>query len=154
MRKVISALFGLCILLAVAWPSSLWADSASVPDWVRNASTQAFPAYPADTNAVVLLAQEDMTVTAPGDYVEHQRRVVKILRPDGRDEGRLRVHLGHEEKLLSLRAWTIDKTGRQYELREKDFEEQNPYYHSFYDDIRYRTARAPSMSPSSTAPCR
>jgi hypothetical protein len=148
MPKATRTWVGLCVLLLTS-SSFSWADSVSVPDWVRQANSETLPAYPADTNAVVLLAQEDMTITAPGDYVEHRRHVVKILRPDGRDEGKLWVHLGHEEKLVSLHAWTIDKTGRQYELKEKDFEEQNPYYHSFYDDIRYRTAKAPSSEAGS-----
>ncbi len=147
MLRASRALLGASIMLLAN--QFLWADSANVPDWVRQASSQSLPSYPADTNAVVLLAQEDMNVTAPGDYVEHHRRVVKILRPDGRQEGRLWVHLGHEEKLLSLHAWSIDKTGREYELKEKDFEEQNPYYHSFYDDVRYRTAQAPSSEAGS-----
>jgi Domain of Unknown Function with PDB structure (DUF3857)/Transglutaminase-like superfamily len=146
MHKGIRTLLSLSILL-LGGCLAVWADSA--PEWVKQASAQTLPTYPADTNAVVLLSDEDMSITAPGDYVDHRRRVVKILRPDGREEGKLWIHLGHEEKLLSLHAWSIDKTGREYELREKDFTEQNPFYHSFYEDIRYRTARAPSSEPGS-----
>jgi transglutaminase-like putative cysteine protease len=134
-------------LLFLACCNPLWA--VSVPDWVHQAASQTLPSYPPDTNAVVLLAQEEMTVTAPGEYVQHYRHAVKILRPDGRDEGSLWVHLGHEEKLLSLHAWSIDKTGREYELKEKDFQERSPYSDSLFSDIRYRTVLAPSPEPGS-----
>jgi hypothetical protein len=128
--------------------SPLWA--VAVPDWVHQAASQTLPSYPADTNAVVLLAEKDDTVTSPGEYVEHYRHAVKILRPDGRDKGTLWVHLGHGEKLLYLHAWAIDRTGREYELKEKDFQEQSPYAdEAFYDDVRYRIAKAPSPEPGS-----
>ncbi len=146
MHKAIKALAGSGLLL-LACCTPLFA--VSVPDWVRQAASQTLPSYPPDTNAAVLLTDENVTVTSPGEYVEHYRHAVKILRPDGRNEGRLGVYLGHGEKLLYLHAWTIDKTGREYELKEKDFGERNPYSDSFYDDVRYRTVQAPSPEPGS-----
>ncbi len=59
----------------------------SVPDWVRTAAQQALPSYPPETNAVVLLEDITYTVAPDGSAVEHYRHVVKILRPQGRDEG-------------------------------------------------------------------
>jgi len=148
MRKVVKALLSVGIGLLLTCCTPAWA--VSVPDWIRQASSQTLPGYPADTNAVVLFAEEDDSVTSPGEYVEHFRRVVKILRPDGRNEGALWVYLGHGEKLLSLHAWSIDKTGREYELKEKDFQETSPYDNEiFYDDVRYRTVKAPSPEPGS-----
>jgi hypothetical protein len=135
----------LCLLLLTCC-CPLWA--VSVPDWVHQAAGQTLPSYAPDTNAVVLLTDESDTVSNPGEYVEHYRHVVKILRPDGRNEGTLWVYLGHGEKLLSLHAWSIDKTGREYELKEKDFAEQSPYDNEdFYDDVRYRTVKVPSPDP-------
>ena len=144
MRKVTEALIFAGIVLFAA--STARAD-VSVPDWVRQAASQTLPSYPPDTNAVVLLSDESDTVTGPGEYVEHTRRVVKILRPDGRSEGHLQVYLSNKEKALSLHAWTIDKSGREYELKEKDFAEQSPYTEMFYEDIRFRTLQAPSPEP-------
>src|SRR5882757_3645201 len=148
MRKAVKALrsAGIGLILTCCTP----AFAVSVPDWIRQASGQTLPSYPPDTNAVVLFAEEDDAVTSPGEYVEHFRRAVKILRPDGRNEGALWVYLGHGEKLLSLHAWSIDKTGREYELKEKDFGETSPYDNEiFYDDVRYRTVKAPSPEPGS-----
>src|SRR5271154_5881832 len=63
----------------------------SVPDWVRSAAEQKLPAYPPETNAVVLLDDTSYSVAPNGQATEHYRRVVKILRPAGRDEGDIEV---------------------------------------------------------------
>jgi len=136
-RKAVGPVFAALIL---AWP----AGAISVPDWVRQAASQPAGSYAPDTNAVVLLDATDDTVTGPGEFVEHYRRVVKILRPDGRDEGDLEVYLDHGEKLLSLHAWSLDSAGREYEVKEKDFNEVSPYGDGDYSDIRIRTATAPA----------
>ena len=139
------------LLLAVSWLTAgcIPLHAASIPDWVRQAASQTLPSYPPDINAVVLLRDETDTITGPGEYVEHYRRVVKILRPDGRNEGNLSVYLGQKQKLLSLRAWSLDKTGREYELKEKDFADRAPYADDLYDDIHFRTATAPAAEPGS-----
>ena len=135
-------------LFPLAATDSAVAD-VSVPDWVRQAASQTLPSYAPDTNAVVLLADESDTVTSPGEYIEHSRRVVKILRPDGRNEGNLSLYLRQKEKLQFLHAWSIDKTGREFEIKEKDFTEANPYGEDFYDDYHLRTAKAAVPEPGS-----
>jgi len=122
---------------------------AAVPDWMRQAMAQPPATYPPDTKAIVLLDATDNTITGPGECVEHYRRVVKILRPDGRDEGDLGVYLEHQEKLLSLHAWSVDSSGHEYELKDKDFIEKSPYADDFYSDIRYRMATVPASAPGS-----
>ena len=61
---------------------------AAVPDWMREAASQTLPTYPPDTDAVVLLDDSGITIQAPGEYIEHYRRVVKILRQEGNEEQR------------------------------------------------------------------
>jgi hypothetical protein len=100
MRKATKNRQYLCLAMFFALCTPLWA--VSVPDWVHQAASQTLPTYPPDANAVVLLAQEDDSVNSPGEYVEHVRRAVRILRPEGRDQGTIWVYLGHGEKLLSL----------------------------------------------------
>lgn len=124
----------------------LW---AATPDWVRLAASQPSSKYEPDTNAVVLLDSTEDTVSGPGEYVEHYRRVVRILRPEGRTEGNLAVYLGHQEKLLSVHAWTIDPSGHDYDVKDKDFLERNPYSEELYSDFHFRTATAPAALPGS-----
>jgi hypothetical protein len=123
--------------------------SANIPDWVRQAAAQTLPDYDPETNAVVLLDDITYTVTASGEYTEHYRRVVKILRPEGRLQGDWSLYLRGQEKLLSLHAWTLDGSGREFELKEKDFMELSPYSYALYDDIHLRTAAAPAANPGS-----
>ena len=121
----------------------------SVPDWVLQAASQTLPSYPPDTNAVVLLREETITVIGSGEYIKHYRQVIKVLRPDGREWGALYVQLGEKYKLQGLHAWSIDKTGHEFELKEKDFEERAFSSYELYSDIRYRMAKAPASDPGS-----
>ena len=147
MRPATRTLAFLCLAFLGWHGSPLWA--VSVPDWVKQAASQTLPSYPSDSNAVVLLEEESDTVTGPGEYVEHHRRVVKILRPNGRNEGDLRVYLRQKEKLVSLHAWSIDKSGHEFELKDKDFIDATPYTEFFYSDIHTRFAKAPVPEPGS-----
>lgn len=138
------------IALAIALFSSLPSFACvNVPDWVRQAAAQPLGTYPPETKAVVLLDQTDYTVAAPGDYIEHSRWIVKILRPDGREEGNLGVDLSRGEKVNYLHAWTLDASNHEYELKQKDFVEKSFPSFVLYEDIRFLTATAPSAGPGS-----
>lgn len=133
--------FGLC--------GTAPAGGVNVPDWVRQAAGQPLGTYPPETKAVVLLDQTDYTVTAPGDYIEHSRWVVKIQRPEGRDEADLSIQLRQGEKLNYVHAWTIDRSAHEYELKQKDFAEKSLLSFELYSDIRILTAKAPAADPGS-----
>ena len=120
---------------------------AAAPTWVRTAAAESLPKYEPDTKAVVLLDEVTYTVTGPDEFVEHHRRAVRILRPEGRDEGEFAVDFHDKEKVVALRAWTIDKTGHEYELKEKDFAERGMFDFDLYSDIRLRMATAPAADP-------
>lgn len=98
---------------------------------------------------MVLLDEVSYTVTSPDEYIEHHRGVVKILRPDGRGEGNFAVSFRQKEKVTSLHAWSIDKAGHEYELKEKDFDERGLFDFELYNDIRLRTVTAPAANPDS-----
>jgi len=146
MRRATKLLW--CALFCTLASPWLWAGVA-IPDWMREASKQALPAYPADTNAVVLLSETTYRVLSPGEYEEHARRVVKILRHEGRREGTLTVYGRKGQKVHSLHAWTIDKEGKEFELKDKDFAEAALDEDSLYSDIRARIAQAPAADPGS-----
>jgi hypothetical protein len=122
---------------------------ATVPDWLRAAADAPLPRYEADTNAVVLLDEVSFVVSSPDEYEEHYRRAVRILRPEGRDQADFSVHFRQKEKVISLHAWCIDKSGREYELKDKDFAERGLFDFELYNDIRLRTATAPAAAPGS-----
>jgi transglutaminase-like putative cysteine protease len=119
----------------------------NVPDWVRQAAAETLPSYPPDTDAVVLLDDTTDTLNSPGEVTEHYRRVVRILRPAGRDYAHLSSGFRKDEKLNSIHAWSIDPAGHEYELKDKDFAESSSFDESLYSDIRLRVATAPAADP-------
>src|SRR3954468_3899399 len=132
------------VLLCIA-PS--W---ATIPDWVRQAATATLPVYEPDTNAVVLLDDINVRILSPTEYSEHYRRVIKILRPEGRDEADLAVYLQGKEKLHSIHCWSFDRSGREFELKDKDFFERGAFFgFDLYNDVRMRTGRCPGADPGS-----
>ncbi|MBV9342035.1 MAG: DUF3857 and transglutaminase domain-containing protein, partial [Acidobacteria bacterium] len=136
-------------LIASALFESAQLGAATTPEWVREASLKPLGSYPAETKAVVLLSQTDYTVTGDGEYVEHSRRMARILRPEGRAWGDLLVDLRQGEKLNSIHAWTVDRYGREYEFKQKDFTERSLSSDELYSDIRFLNAQATSTDPGS-----
>jgi Domain of Unknown Function with PDB structure (DUF3857)/Transglutaminase-like superfamily len=138
-----SIVFGVALLLAAV------RAQAVLPDWMVQAKNQSLPTYPPDTDGVVLLDDTTYVVTSPSEYVEHYRKVVKILRPEGREAGEFFVHFRGHEKVLSQHAWSVDKDGREYEVKDKDFVERGVAGYELYDDVKFRTARVPAANPGS-----
>lgn len=123
---------------------------AVTPDWVRQASAQTLPAYDAETNAVVLLDEVSITVLSQNDFVEHYRWAVKILRPEGRNEADLAVHFRGQEKVRSVHCWALDRSGKEFELKDKDFLERGVSFgYELYNDVRMRAATCPGADPGS-----
>ena len=136
-----------CFLLATAL-LLVASCHASTPDWVRVAAASTLPAYTPETNAVVLLDDVNVRVLSPTEYLEHYRRVVKILRPEGRDEADLLVYLEGKEKLHSIHCWSFDRSGKEFELKDKEFTERGVFFgFELYNDVRMRTGTCPGQTP-------
>ena len=122
--------------------------SDSVPDWVRTAAQQKLPTYPPETNAVVLLDETTYTVAPDGSAVEHYRYVVKILRPQGREEGIVGVPFDKDSKILSMHVWSIGPDGHEYAVKDNEMVELGyPGQGNFFDDLKVRIAKAPGRDP-------
>ena len=139
-------LFGLCLLSPLR---SLAKES--LPDWVRAAIAQPLPSYPSETKAVVLLNDITYTVAPDGTAIEHARTVIRILRPQGRDEGLVYVPFDKDRKILSMHVWSIDPDGHEYTLKDKELVEFGyPGQGNLYEDIRVRAAKPPGRDPGGT----
>jgi hypothetical protein len=139
-----------CAVLLLGFTLPAHAKTDSVPDWVRTAAAQTIPPYPADTNAVVLLDDTTYRVDPDGRAVEHCRRVVKILRPQGRDEGIIHVNFDKDTKILSMNVWGIGPDGHEYAMKDKDFVDAGfPGMEGAFEfaDVKFRVARAPGNDP-------
>jgi Domain of Unknown Function with PDB structure (DUF3857)/Transglutaminase-like superfamily len=120
----------------------------SVPDWVRAAAQQKLPVYSPETNAVVLLEDTIYTVAPDGSAIEHYRRVVKVLRPQGREEGIVAVPFDKDSKILSMHVWSIGPDGHEYAVKENEMIEVGyPGQGNFFMDLKVRAANAPGRDP-------
>lgn len=137
-----SVLFG-CLFSAMP---ALAKDS--VPDWVRAAAAQPTPSYSPETKAAILLEDTTYTVAADGTATEHLREVIKILRPQGRDDGLVAVPFDKDQKLVSLHVWSIGPDGHEYTVNDKEMIEAGyPGQGNLYEDERIRAANPPGRDP-------
>jgi hypothetical protein len=104
---------------------------------------------PDTTKAVVLLDDETYTVDAKGQAVIHEREVVKILRPQGREYAHPVVSYDKDSKILSLHAWSIDPAGHEYAVKDNEMREVSPPGEGgqLYDDVKFKVADPPGRDP-------
>ncbi len=120
------------------------------PGLGQDCRTADAPALPETTKAVVLLDDETYTVDAKGQAVEHVRKVVKILRPQGRDDAYPSVWYDKDSKMLSLHAWSIDPAGHEYAVKDNEMVEGSPPgegNNQYYEDIKFKVAAPPGRDP-------
>ncbi len=136
-------------VLLLAMPGArAWGFSDHVPDWVKAAASQTPPTMQPSAKAVVLLSDTTYTVGSDGRAVEHVRRVVKILRPQGREYGEPMVWFDKDSKLLSMHVWSIDAAGHEYALKDSDMTEFSPPSEGIlYSDVKARVASPPGRDP-------
>ena len=146
LRRAQLHLFVSALLPLLAVPSCAAKDS--VPDWVRTAAAQKLPAYSAETNAVILLDDTTYTVAPDGTAVEHSRTVLKILRPQGRDEGLVTIPFDNDSKILSMHVWSIGPDGHEYAVPDKEIVEFGASGGGvLYEDVRFKAAKPPGRDP-------
>jgi transglutaminase-like putative cysteine protease len=116
------AVAGMALLMGVvpASAGSLFGSSQPVPDWVKTAAQEKLPEFHGNPKAVVLLDETTYTVDEKGQAIEHVRRVVKILRPQGRDFGYPSVWYDKDSKVLAFHVWSIDPAGHDYSLKDNE----------------------------------
>lgn len=147
-RKTRRHSFAFAILVLTIAAPVCFGRQESVPDWVRAAVAQKLPAYSDATNAVVLLDDTTYSVTPDGQATEHYRRVVKILRPQGRDDAVVAVPFDNDTKVLSLHVWSIGPDGHEYALKNNEIVEYGyPGQGNLFEDDKVKVALAPGRDP-------
>jgi len=123
--------------------------SQPVPDWVKTAAQAKLPEFHGNPKAVVLLDETTYTVDQKGQAVEHVRRVVKILRPQGRDYGYPAVSYDKDSKVLSMHVWSIDPAGHDYTVKDSEILDvgQPGEGGELYSDEREKVADPPGRDP-------
>ena len=135
------------LLLTAALAASAGWCRGGVPDWFRAATRVSLPTYPEAAHAVVLLDENQTTVKDTGDMETVYRRVIKILRPEGREHGTMAVNFDKDTRLAYLKGWSISARGEEYEVKEKDAIETALFAESLYSDLRHKLLSLPAVEP-------
>ena len=123
-----------------------------VPDWVRAAAALQTPDLPKDTDAVFLLEETTYTVAADGTMVHHVRKVVRVLRPQGRKYGEMFAGFNGSSKLRYMHLWSIGADGKEYALKDNELNEVGTGEgFELYSDGRARGGKAPAMDVGAVA---
>jgi Domain of Unknown Function with PDB structure (DUF3857)/Transglutaminase-like superfamily len=116
-RKAGQALAVLALFFfAVSTPTG----AGDAPQWMHALVSAPLPEHDEKTNAVLLLAEDTFTVQGNGKMKRIERRVYKILRPDGRKYGTAYANFDSETKINSMHGWCIPAQGKDYEVKEKE----------------------------------
>jgi hypothetical protein len=147
-RRALSALVVAILSFGVTLPRCV-ASSNALPDWVLEAAgTALLPRYSPDTKAVILLDDDLITVGPDGRATERERKVVKILRPQGREYAKVVAWYSKDNKLNFFHAWSIGPDGHQYSIKDEDVhDEALGEWGILYNDIRGKVVHAPGSDP-------
>lgn len=140
-------IFALVAVLGVL-PATAFGDSA--PEWMRAAAQQKLPEYDKDTSAVILLDETQTTVHDNGQIETLHRMAIRLLRPEAkREHGGVDVPFDKDEKVLSLKAWTIEPNGHEIAVGDKDVVEHGYLSDLEYLDVREKSLPYPEANPGS-----
>ena len=100
--------------------ASWFSKGQPVPDWALEAAKTKTPDYAKDAPAVILYDEFVETIDDNGRAVERERRVKRILKPQGRDIS-CNVQYDEDTKINYFRAWTIAADEKTYQAQDADF---------------------------------
>ncbi|MGA8501274.1 MAG: DUF3857 and transglutaminase domain-containing protein [Candidatus Sulfotelmatobacter sp.] len=115
---------GLLLVGCVVACIVIWAPRAAAggdaPPWMHVLVNTPLPSYDEKTDAILLYSEINVTVISSEKMRTQVREAYKILRPNGRDHGTVKVPFDAQSKINSLHGWCIPAQGKDYEVKEKD----------------------------------
>src|SRR5262245_17860421 len=114
-RTLTLALAVLTCLLTCSLP----ARAGDAPPWMHNVVNAPLPVHDEKTDAVLLYSETNVYVFSADKIKTVERRVYKILRPEGREYGTVFVSFRSPgEKINNMHAWCIPSQGKDYEVKD------------------------------------
>jgi len=104
---------------ALAWTPRA-AAGGDAPQWMHALVNAPLPSYDEKTDAVLLYSETNVTVISTDKMRTQVREAYKILRPEGRHHGTVKVPFDAQTKVNGLHGWCIPVQGKDYEVKEKD----------------------------------
>lgn len=143
---------GLLAVLPVALCMFAMAPQAAArgdaPQWMHTLVGATTHSYDEKTDAVLLYSEINVTVFSEDKVRTHVREAYKILRPEGRERGTVRVHFDPTRKIANLHGWCIPAQGKGYEVKDKDtFEVSANQGFELYSDEKFRVLQIPAPEP-------
>src|SRR5271165_1140119 len=124
------------------------AAGGDAPQWMHTLVGATTPSYDEKTDAVLLYSEINVTVFSEDKVRTHVREAYKILRPEGRERGTVRVHFDPTRKIANLHGWCIPGQGKDYEVKDKDtFEVSANQGFELYSDEKFRVLQIPAPEP-------
>ncbi len=134
--------------------AGMFGKSQPVPQWGLDAYKTHVPDYAKDAAAVILFDEYLETVDSNGRAVERERRVKRVLKPQGRGEVTCDVDYDVDEKINYFRVWTIAADEKQYQAQDTDFtEEGDTGVPIMLSTRKVRVAHPPAVDVGSTIVC-
>lgn len=137
----------LFVFLALA-PRPAFAGDA--PAWMHALTTAPLPPHDEKTDAVLLYSEEILIVQSNGKLKEIDRSAYKILRPGGRNFGKVSIPFDADSRVTSIRGWCIPAQGKDFEVKDKDATERgysDVEGGELITDIRVKTISIPASEP-------
>jgi hypothetical protein len=136
------------VLIAVAFV--LPARAADVPPWLADAAVAPVPAHSAETEAVVLLDEQNTKVNLRGVITSNCRRAVMVLRQGGIEEARrLMLVSAYDTKIVSMTGWNLTQGRKTLKVTTKDVVETGLAPDTLYTDISMKILALPSVETGS-----
>ena len=112
-------LAGCMFACTLAWTPRA-AAGGDAPQWLHALVNAPLPSYDEKTDAVLLYSETIVTVISTDKMRTQVREAYKILRPEGRHHGTVKVPFDAQTKVNSLHGWCIPVQGKDYGVKEKD----------------------------------
>jgi hypothetical protein len=141
--------FFLFVALVGTVAAPFQAFGGDAPAWMRALTSVALPSYDEKTDAVVLYSQTDIVVVSGDKTKTHVREAYKILRPEGREHGTVRIYFNANRKISNLHGWCIPAQGRDYEVKDKEAIDMAAPIEGgeLISDVRFKVLRIPAPDP-------
>jgi hypothetical protein len=132
-----------------------WLDKQQpVPQWGLDAAKTHTPEYVGNAASVILFDEIVDTMDSQGGITQHERKALRILKPQGRDDAYCYVSYDVDQKLNYLREWTIGADERQYTAKDTDFADiGDPSVPIELSTMKVRAVRPPAADPGATILC-
>jgi len=137
------------VVCAVAAPGAAAGDA---PAWMHALVNAPLSEHDEKTDAVLLYSEEVLNVQANGKIKGAERRAYKILRPDGKGYGTVRVYFDSETRITNIHGWCIPAQGKDYEVKEKEASEMGldeVENGILFSDDREKILKIPAAEPGS-----